>query len=403
MGFWSSLVEGAKSAGGWVLDHAGDIAGAVGTVARIAGKVILLEDGTLDHASHLEDFHKNFKLASFKLQQTAKGVVLKGSLDAKEAELRASNAHDYSAENVNLDSFTGVWKSPSTLVKGQPVVTMYSDLSKWLASLGVPATATVDIAQSFGKTIFANESSTLADPNTISSISFNISDPNGAWTLDCAHAYYALPLQAKVNDKCWHSCIYGKFHPSNKFLAMQALNRRKSNVSTIVRTNTVPKGTVATWIINATIDWGTTVIAAAIQDKFNKAWDSTGEKDKRTLVTSNLLGTSQSVQVQGNHTDDPSSIRQAVIQLAARTLTAYLAEAGGKPGNSGDIPDGTGMVEADWIDTLAIDGIDEPPVIKCTSATQGLTTASRATLATEMPTSVPQVRITKSQIVFQSE
>jgi len=421
MGFWSSLVEGAKSAGGWVLDHAGDIAGAVGTVAKIAGAVVVLEDGTIDHAAHLDEFQKNFKQASFKLQQAAKRSVIDSALDPKQAAFRASIAGDYSVENVNLDSFTGVWKSPTVTVAGKPPIPMYSDVSKWLAALGVPASKTDDMALYLAQTLFANknEDKSSASADGIQTVNFSTTDPNGDYTLDVAHSYYVLPMQEKVSETCWHSCVYGKFHPSNKSVAMKALNRRRGNISTTyVRVNTVAKGEVAKWVINATVDWGTTLIAAAIADSFRKAWDSAGKADARSVVASSLQGTSQIMQLQARHSDDPSSIRQALIRLAATTLTKYMDSQGGTPGGDapggkpggdapggkpGDDDDGTDGTEIEWVDAMAVDGIDVPPVMKNTFGGNGRSTAVRISASASdvaMPTSVPQVFITKTQIVF---
>ncbi|KAJ1337228.1 hypothetical protein MN608_00079 [Microdochium nivale] len=399
MGFWSNLVEGAKSAGGWVLDHSGDIATAVGTVAKIAGNLMVLEDGVeVDHASHLEDFHKNFKMATFKLQQAAKGAANDPKLNAHQLKLRASVQNDYLESEVNLDSFTGVWKTPATLVNGEPAVHMYADLSKWLSALGVPANATVDVAEQAAKALFveATNGKALAKTDAIGSTVFTLTDPDGAWTLDCGHAYYALPLGATASEKCWHSCIYGKFHPSTSY--QKARGQRALITTTIVKNN-IPKN-IPTWIINATIDWGTTKIAAAIHDQFNKAWEAAGRSNGRKLVTSNVLGTSQSVQVQGNAEDDPSSIRQTLVQLAAETATKFSNGSGG--GKRPSPPDGTETLAVHRVEALDADGLDDAPVVNGAAITNGHAAAKAGidAAASGIPTAIPDVHITKSQIVF---
>lgn len=67
MGFFDSIIDGVKSAGGWALDHAGDIANVVGTVAKVAGAVALfqVDAGTADGSNtHLKDFFSNLPLKS---------------------------------------------------------------------------------------------------------------------------------------------------------------------------------------------------------------------------------------------------------------------------------------------------------------------------------------------------
>ncbi|KAK8053302.1 hypothetical protein PG996_012603 [Apiospora saccharicola] len=136
MGFFSSLIDGAKSAGGWVLDHAGDIASAVSTVAKVANNFTSLKDNRgPDHITHLEEFQKNLKIASTELQYTAKNLAL----DINSRRAKTTNSND---SDANCDSVTGVWKDPAPLnINGEPSVPMYQDLSKWLASMGAPADA----------------------------------------------------------------------------------------------------------------------------------------------------------------------------------------------------------------------------------------------------------------------
>ena len=78
MGFWGSLVDGAKSAGGWVLNHSGDIAKTVGTVVKVVGVIGPLQVNattTDDSGTQIKDFFNNFDIASDKLAGIAKSAL----------------------------------------------------------------------------------------------------------------------------------------------------------------------------------------------------------------------------------------------------------------------------------------------------------------------------------------
>ena len=69
MRFWSNLWDGAKSAGQGALDHAGQIAGVVSTVAKVA-KMAALNDSELtaqqsamiqDENGNLDSYHSKFE------------------------------------------------------------------------------------------------------------------------------------------------------------------------------------------------------------------------------------------------------------------------------------------------------------------------------------------------------
>lgn len=402
MGFWDSLVEGAKSAGGWVLDHSGDIASAVGTVAKIAGAFAFTADEEIDHATHLEEFHTNFKTASLKLQKAARDAAG----DATASAQRTLSA-DFAASNQVRDSVTGVWKNPAPLLDdGTPAVPMYQDLSKWISALGVPANDTLDTAFYVGQALFADtnnalKAKTMAEGGDFQVTKFPYTDPNGKWTLDCGHAFYPLPLGAASTDNSWHSCIYGIYHPSNAHLEA----KRSGELPSTAFVKPMKTG-VPVWVVNAAINWGNAVVASTIHSQLTKLWEqNNGKQSARTVVSSALNGVCQSVQVQGDLSDNPAKLRQSLITCAANVLSQYsTGQKGG--GGGGDKPSPDTDPDNNDLDD-GTDPLAYRPAKKMNGANgvnghvKRTAVKPRVSAAvSDMPTTVPDVRITKSQIVF---
>ncbi|KXJ88639.1 hypothetical protein Micbo1qcDRAFT_206811 [Microdochium bolleyi] len=365
MGFFSSLIEGAKSAGSWVVDHAGDIASVVGTVAKIAAPLILLADDAeapdpSDTSKQLEEYYSNFSLVSAKLSKDAQA-------EASEAEARnlqgiKANAV-YRDTDAKPDAFLGVWKSPSGVIGSNPAIPMYQDLAKWLGTLGVPPSRTFDLAQQAAVALFAdtatpspkkaaasNESAPAEDP--IHKTNFTYAPPDGSWTLSLGHAFYPLPLGVSEQDRCWHSSIFGKFHPSTGFLTAKAKARvgasgglNSSIDDGFARTAHVGKGPIPPnsplWVANASINWGNATIATQVHTQFEVIWQN-ADKD-RSLQSTLLNGTTQNVQMLGKAGDNPATLRQSVISAAAETLNRNFnktepARNGNKTGDSSGMP-----------------------------------------------------------------
>ncbi|KAF7525752.1 hypothetical protein G7054_g10984 [Neopestalotiopsis clavispora] len=393
MGFWDSLVEGAKAAGGWVIDHAGDVANAVGTVAKIAGTFIVLEDfGDADHQSHLEDFHNNFRIASHKLQQRAEKAA---SIAALQADRRI-NANNFAVDNVVLDSVIGIWRNPVPLSReGEPTISMYQDVSKWLATLGVPANASVDVAFSVAKALFVGTNSTAVNTigdNPITVTSYSYTDPEGHWTLDCGHAFYPLPLGASADDKVWHSCIHARFHPSISHVTEKRQQKRPTAFVNGVKTGTL------VWMINATINWGNAAVASTAYDDFIKnCQDAVTSESDRSVVSSNLTGVSQFVQIQGGSNDNPSILRQILIECAAKTMSSQSATLG----NGGHVA-GHGTQGHIHGTEGSYDDDHAPPVKRRIShgAAHKPLLAGSSTGASAMPLLMPEITVTKSQLIF---
>lgn len=389
MGFWDSLVEGTKAAGGWVLDHAGDISTAVGTVAKIAGAFALDSSGEPDHQSHLADFHTNFKIASGKLQQRARrGLVY---LDLKAD--RYLNADEFAAEDAVLDSFTGIWTDPVTLSPGGlPAIPMYQDLSKWLATLGVPPN--IDAATPVAQALFADadeDESNVVENDPVQTISFRFKGPGGKWILDTAHAYYTLPLGASAGDKSWHSCIYAKFQPSISHVAGK---RQRMHATTSINKITTDE---PTWMINATITWGNVQTASKVSDLFLRNCKRTfGTKSDRGVVSSNLLGVSQSIQVQGNKDDNPSILQSLLNGCASETLTEQVTS----PPDDNNDWENLDITLADGTD--AIHDKNSAPLGKGQTTHWGPAQYLVAESLTKqlVPVVMPKFTITSSQLIF---
>ncbi|KAK8035490.1 hypothetical protein PG993_010485 [Apiospora rasikravindrae] len=385
--FFSHVVEGAKSAGGWVLNHAGDIAGVVGTVAKVAGMLVPLDDasGDFDHQAHLDSFHTNFKIASSVLQHSAKAKALESNSN----RVGKVKAEDFAATTPVYDTLTGVWKSPAPLDgQGVPSVSMYQDLSKWLATLGVPASAIDDATTAIAEGIFPDVQS--ARNGDIHTTSCPYTPADGSFILNCGHAFYHLPLGATSQEKCWHSCIYAKFHPSKQHLEAKRING--AGQTTIL--NKLRPG-AATWVVNAIINWGNAAVATALHAKLNEEWMRTqGKAGDRIIIVSNILGVNQNIQIQGSPGDNPSGLRQSLINSAANVLSSQGpqsgkggdASSGGSSGGDGGIIDGT-------------DDFSHAPT-NGTKAARNVHASNAADISSGMPLMVPEVRITKSQLVY---
>ncbi|KAJ3459951.1 hypothetical protein MRS44_016024 [Fusarium solani] len=365
MGFWGSLVDGVKSAGGWVLDHSGDIASAVGTVAKIAGTFAIAADSEDEaakmaaHQRHLKEFYRNFDIASGRLEKAAKKASKQASEDA--AGVRSIIIGDgLAAEKPIKDSFTGIWKNPSALLPdGTPAVPMYQDLSKWIGALGVPPSQSVDVASVVGKALFANDNSSVSlDEAKIHTTQFAYTDPKGKWTLDLGNA-----------------CIYGKFQPSKSFKAeMQA----EGAPSSAIFVSELKAGDKPVWVVNASINWGNASLACGVHSKLVDTLKKDYKNQGRSVLSSKLTGVMQ------------------VVQIASE----YTAGQPTDPGEGSDTSDtdSSGDSSADEMngDHDAVkNGTNKPSKAKRTAVL-----ARAKPTASGMPLIVPEVNITKSQIVF---
>ncbi|KAL5622319.1 hypothetical protein FOBRF1_001569 [Fusarium oxysporum] len=408
MGFWGSLVDGVKSAGGWVLDHSGDIASAVGTVAKIAGTFLGAADSEDEiakmaaHQMHLEEFHRNFDKASGLLEKEAKKAAKEAG--KKAAGVRSSSAGEFAAENVVKDSFTGVWKNPSALLKdGTAAVPMYQDLSKWISTLGVPPHQSLDVAASAGQALFANDNVNVKSGEAaIDATRFHYTEPKGKWTLDLGHAYYPLPLGASSSEHCWHSCIYGKFHPSNSLKAeMQAEGALRSAIFV----SELKAGDKPVWVVNASINWGNATLASAVHSKLVDTLKTDYKKQGRSVISSRLTGVMQSIQIQGGLKDNPSLLRQGLITVASNIASDYKGPHTPDPGNGSDT-NGSGSTGSDSSGDSSADemnrhnGAVKNGTSKPSKAKRKSVLARTKPAPSAMPLNVPEVNITKSQIVF---
>ncbi|KAF4415152.1 hypothetical protein FACUT_13635 [Fusarium acutatum] len=405
MGFWGSLVDGVKSAGGWVLDHSGDIASAVGTVAKIAGTFLLAADSGDEtakmaaHQVHLEEFHRNFDKASGLLKKRAKEEAKKAGKEA--AAMRSSSAGEFATENVVKDSFTGVWKNPSALLKnGTPAVPMYQDLSKWIGTLGVPPDQSLDVAAKAGEALFANDNTNVKSGEAaIGGTKFDYTEPKGKWTLDLGHAYYPLPLGASSSEHCWHSCIYGKFHPSNSFKAeMQAEGAPRSAVFL----SELKAGDKPVWVVNASINWGNATLASAVHSKLVDTLKTDYKKEGRSVLSSRLEGVMQSIQVQGGLKDNPSLLRLGLITVASKVSSDYTGPHTPDPENPSEPSSSDSSVDSSADEMNGHNGAVKNRANKPSKAKRNSTLAPTKPkpVPSDMPLNVPEVNITKSQIVF---
>lgn len=400
MGFWGSLVDGVKSAGGWVLDHAGDIAGAVGTVAKIAGTfAVAAESGDetakmAAHQKHLDEFHRNFDTASGKLEKEAKRASKKAS--KKALSVRSFPADEFATEDSVKDRFTGIWKNPSALLSdGTPAVPMYQDLSKWIGALGVPHSQSLDVASEVGKALFAIDAP--VGEAKIKTTSFPYTDPKGKWTLDLGHAYYPLPLGASSSEHCWHSCVYGRFHPSKSF---QAEMQAEGAPSSAIFVSELKASDKPVWVVNASINWGNASLASDSHSKLVDELTKDYKKYDRSVISSKLTGVMQSIQVRGNVKDNPSLLRQGLITVASDIASKYRDSQVRDPEESSDTSDTGSSDDSSADEKEGHNSTVKNGTSKPSKGKRSTTLARIKSIPSDMPLYVPEVDITKSQIVF---
>jgi hypothetical protein len=222
MGWWSSIIDGVSNAAGWVIDNAGTISTVVGTVAKVAGFVILAEeDGEdfellkADDPFDMPKFIKSMDKAQKVLVNAAKG-------DGKpkvDAILRClpQGVNTSMSENT----YTGLWAKPvpANKNKGLPGQEMTADLSHMLAMNNFPQTLQqgpgedpVDVAQKLGESIFnwepadplAVDLAAGETPYTTITTDVTVGDQSAI----CTHAYYQIPSGGEGGEKSWHSALH---------------------------------------------------------------------------------------------------------------------------------------------------------------------------------------------------
>lgn len=115
MGFFDSIIDGVKSAGGWALAHSGDIASVVGTVAKVAEEIVLVEETDVeDTVTHLDQFYTNFNTANAELGKLVKEQVL----TASGGNIPYDPTYTFDPAQQISDTLTGIWTSPKAIGPG---------------------------------------------------------------------------------------------------------------------------------------------------------------------------------------------------------------------------------------------------------------------------------------------
>ncbi|KAF2648060.1 hypothetical protein K491DRAFT_699199 [Lophiostoma macrostomum CBS 122681] len=222
MGWWNSIINGVSNAAGWVIDNAGTISTVVGTVAKVAGAILVAEeDGedfeilTADDPFDMPDFIKTMNKAQTVLEGAAKRDA-KPKVDAILQSL-PQGVNTIKSENT----YSGLWAKPvlANKNKGLPGQDMTADLSHMLAMNNFPQTIPqgpgkdpVDVAQKLGEGIFnADPVNPLAvdlaageKPYTTISTDVTVGNQSAI----CTHAYYSIPSGGEGGEKSWHSALH---------------------------------------------------------------------------------------------------------------------------------------------------------------------------------------------------
>ena len=333
MGFFGNFFESVKSAGSFVLSHAGDIASAVKTVATIAGAVALPTETFIvgDEASdNLTQFYPRFSQISTELDQTAVNATKK-----------KAPAWDDNENPLTLkDSITGIFKDPTALTNaGLPTQTMYEDLSKFLGQMNVPTvyqqksdpkgdqkgdqkSDPLDVVNKLGSALFVLKPPPT-DPTDLTgfpdTLPVSLDVPGG--TIHAAHTYYYLPMGKAGNQNSLHSALAVRYH-TTKAKHKQLLLERSNLIFTS------PTIDQPGWLITLHILWGKTVQANTVQNEFQTAF-AKDYKDFK-IQTSQLTGTLQLLKVLGPGSTTPAIIRSAV-QTAANAVLTQTSSSGATP------------------------------------------------------------------------
>lgn len=335
MGWWSSFTDGISHAASWAVDHSGDIAKVVGTVAKVGG-MLAAEAGDLkveDDPSTLPTMaqhHQNFvKATDFLIQQAEGATKSLAALD--------------STTTTTKNTIAGLWQQPvSSDLSGAPTVGMYQDLSKILTISNCPPTYTLsdgtirDTANDIGKAIFANAPGFAVnpgDPVPIEKPGFQFANGDNSLVIKGCHAYYAIPLGTRVTDAAWHGALHVETSMTEPF--QDAYLKEAASVSFTVPDTATGSTTgdagVDVWSVNLTISWTSAPYAQSLYASFTSIFTQT--YPNFMLKSNTLTGTKQLLQVYAPPGVSPHDSRAAVTFAAGKAVQASLPS-GGKP--SGD-------------------------------------------------------------------
>ena len=215
MGWWSSLVDGVSNAAGWVIDNASTIGTVVSTVGKVASLIPLAEDEKVDDITESSG-EKPFDMPVFINTMGRAEEVLKAAATGA-SQQRLKSFHRGGKSTTTTEQLcSGLWAKPITDLNGVSAQGMTSDLSHMVAMADFPQTLRIgkteeDVAQRLGQSIF-NGNPILpleAAPNQkpYDVVTASLTSDDGADTIVCSHAYYAIPSGGEGNEKSWHSAI----------------------------------------------------------------------------------------------------------------------------------------------------------------------------------------------------
>lgn len=338
MGFFSSLIDGAKSAGQWVINHSGQISEAVGVVAKVATLIPVAEGMEAeafiahDTKTHVDKFAANFAKATALLEQEAKTAA--DTADTEKLEIHCGDQ-----PTVTSDTVSGIVTQPATTettsVTGSrgsdaepyaPLV-LYEDLSKFLGQMGVPGvvgTKTItDVTAQLGLGLFAKptitDRSNLASPvNTIAS---TIIDREKQWTLVVAHAHYAIPMGEAGKKDAWHSAFHAKFTRTGT--GQKALELSGTNRAQVHELPSEPG-----WLTTFQLDWTQASLANRSQTGLVRSFED--RKDGKRIYFSQLHGTYQTLKIYCPLASTPTQALAAVSQAASAAIKEEIGETSSK-------------------------------------------------------------------------
>ncbi|KAF5669318.1 hypothetical protein FDENT_11586 [Fusarium denticulatum] len=224
MGFFKNLVDGVKSAGGWVLDHSSDIAPVVGTVGKVAAELLVLNNSTSSFSVNAitesqsnetkgnesgsqqsAKFHQNFAYVSDQLAAIAKAGV--------SAPLKTTG----NSATVD-DGLVGLWTDPEGLSSdGKPSTSIYHDLSAFMGTMNIPVSwkddsgLVHDTVNELGQVLFAK-----TGPQDLAELSqgedplgkVNAEVPTQDGFVHACHVYYPIPMGKDGEQYSLHSAIH---------------------------------------------------------------------------------------------------------------------------------------------------------------------------------------------------
>ena len=205
-------------------------------------------------------------------------------------------------------------------------MTMYKDLSKFLATMHVPMSRgkddkILDIPERIGEQVFANlGDATLqtANDDPVKHVQFTIPTEDGG-SINGAHVYYALPMGKSGSDISLHSAINVSYTTSRDLHESFLKDKLSYEINEVA-------DATDSWHIGLEVNWANAPLVNKVQGDFLKNFKA-NHGDMKLLVN-HIIGITQTIRVQAPVTKTPAEVRTAVHGSATFALNALRSTKG---------------------------------------------------------------------------